>query len=345
MTAMAAQIPSQMHNSHLGVPALPSIHLTDGSTQQQTMSMGGASGGERRVRSVKGVVSVQNTKDDGSGADTIAPHHHKIESTGGQASGMSPAAAVDKYRAVLSDYEIEEIHAYPEVWFIGPGARKIAATRDAAHNFGYDDEKGRYRSVKGDHIAYRYEVLRGLGKGSFGDVLRCMDHKTGRQVACKIIRNERRFHKQAKSEIEILDLLRQNDRRDQHNVIHMVEYFVFRGHICITFELLDSDLYNALRRRSFRGFEPRVIEDVARSLVATLRVLRRNRIIHCDLKPENILFKNNETAAIKVIDFGSSCFLTGKVHSYIQSRFYRSPEVILGLSYSMPIDMCPSAAF
>ena len=27
------------------------------------------------------------------------------------------------------------------------------------------------------------------------------------------------------------------------------------------------------------------------------------------------------------------------VYTYIQSRFYRSPEVILGLTYSMPIDM------
>jgi serine/threonine protein kinase len=27
------------------------------------------------------------------------------------------------------------------------------------------------------------------------------------------------------------------------------------------------------------------------------------------------------------------------VYTYIQSRFYRSPEVILGLPYSMPIDM------
>jgi dual specificity tyrosine-phosphorylation-regulated kinase 2/3/4 len=42
---------------------------------------------------------------------------------------------------------------------------------------------------------------------------------------------------------------------------------------------------------------------------------------------------------IKVIDFGSSCFENEKVYTYIQSRFYRSPEVILGMSYGMPIDM------
>ena len=40
-----------------------------------------------------------------------------------------------------------------------------------------------------------------------------------------------------------------------------------------------------------------------------------------------------------MIDFGSSCFEDERVYSYIQSRFYRSPEVILGLPYSLAIDM------
>ena len=40
-----------------------------------------------------------------------------------------------------------------------------------------------------------------------------------------------------------------------------------------------------------------------------------------------------------MIDFGSSCFENEKVYTYIQSRFYRSPEVILGISYGLPIDM------
>jgi dual specificity tyrosine-phosphorylation-regulated kinase 2/3/4 len=42
---------------------------------------------------------------------------------------------------------------------------------------------------------------------------------------------------------------------------------------------------------------------------------------------------------IRLIDFGSSCFVNECVYTYIQSRFYRAPEVILGLGYGMPIDM------
>jgi dual specificity tyrosine-phosphorylation-regulated kinase 2/3/4 len=61
--------------------------------------------------------------------------------------------------------------------------------------------------------------------------------------------------------------------------------------------------------------------------------------VHCDLKPENILLRNKNKSGIKVIDFGSSCFENEKIYTYIQSRFYRAPEIILGLSYSMAIDM------
>ena len=70
-----------------------------------------------------------------------------------------------------------------------------------------------------------------------------------------------------------------------------------------------------------------------------LRFLRRQRLIHCDLKPENVLLVSPHRSAIKVIDFGSSCFVDQTMYTYVQSRFYRAPEVILGLPYGTEIDM------
>ena len=46
------------------------------------------------------------------------------------------------------------------------------------HNYGYDVERGDYKVVLRDHLAYRYEVLEFLGKGSFGQALKCYDYKT-----------------------------------------------------------------------------------------------------------------------------------------------------------------------
>lgn len=54
---------------------------------------------------------------------------------------------------------------------------------------------------------------------------------------------------------------------------------------------------------------------------------------------ENVLLKQRGSSSIKVIDFGSSCYSHQRVYTYLQSRFYRSPEVILGLPYGTPIDM------
>jgi dual specificity tyrosine-phosphorylation-regulated kinase 2/3/4 len=57
------------------------------------------------------------------------------------------------------------------------------------------------------------------------------------------------------------------------------------------------------------------------------------------LKPENILLKEPNKSGIKIIDFGSSTFLDERVYTYIQSRFYRAPEIMLGIPYDCGIDM------
>lgn len=88
----------------------------------------------------------------------------------------------------------------------GSGAKDNASAN--GNNFGYDDERGDYNIILGDHLAYRYEVVDVLGKGSFGQVVRCVDHKDGGVVAVKIIRNKKRFHQQALVEVGILGRLR-----------------------------------------------------------------------------------------------------------------------------------------
>ena len=148
-------------------------------------------------------------------------------------------------------------------------------------------------------------------------------------------------------------------------------------------------MYELIKRNNFQGFSTSLIRRFAYSLLHCLKLLRRERIIHCDLKPvslspspspfsflslsppslplplfslsplslspspspfslsplspspslslmmvtvpqENILLKLKGQSSIKVIDFGSSCYDHQRVYTYIQSRFYRSPEVILG---------------
>ncbi|TDZ13225.1 DYRK-family kinase pom1 [Colletotrichum spinosum] len=243
--------------------------------------------------------------------------------------------------AMLNIYERGEIVDYNDIFFCGTqNARKVVGDlQSEAPNFGYDDERGDYTIVPGDHLAYRYEIIDVLGKGSFGQVVRCIDHKTGVLVAVKIIRNKKRFHQQALVEVNILQKLREWDPKNRHSMVNFTHSFYFRGHLCISTELLDMNLYEFIKANAFRGFSLKLIRRFTKQMLSSLNLLKQHKVIHCDLKPENILLRHPLHSEIKVIDFGSSCFENEKVYTYIQSRFYRSPEVILGMTYGMPIDM------
>ncbi|XP_029005801.1 dual specificity tyrosine-phosphorylation-regulated kinase 3 [Betta splendens] len=254
-------------------------------------------------------------------------------------SPLTADQAVRLYRSQLTTLEQTEIHSYPDVYFVGPNAKKRLSVAGGNNNCGYDDEQGSYIYVAHDHLAYRYEFLKIIGKGSFGQVAKVYDHKLQQHLALKMVRNEKRFHRQAQEEIRILEHLRKQDRNGTMNVVHMLENFTFRNHICMTFELLSMNLYELIKRNKFQGFSLALVRKFAHSILQCLDALNRQRIIHCDLKPENILLKQQGRSGIKVIDFGSSCFDHQRVYTYIQSRFYRAPEVILGSRYGLPIDM------
>jgi hypothetical protein len=131
-------------------------------------------------------------------------------------------AALNRYRPYLSPFEKTEIMRYPSVYCVGSHAKKNwPSTDETALNYGYDDEKGDYQIVIKDHLNYRYEIVELLGKGSFGQVVKCRDHKpavapslttkdepaSSNLVAVKIIRNKKRFHAQAQTEVKILEQL------------------------------------------------------------------------------------------------------------------------------------------
>uniref|UniRef100_A0A8C7YJA1 dual-specificity kinase n=1 Tax=Oryzias sinensis TaxID=183150 RepID=A0A8C7YJA1_9TELE len=272
-------------------------------------------------------------------AKTFSNKMEKEKACEGQRLPMSPSEALNNFQDRLTEFEQEEINAYAEVWFLGLGSQKIEGSQGAPHNSGYDDEHGSYIRVLHDHIAYRFEVLEVIGKGSFGQVLKCLDHKTNELVAIKMIRNKKRFHHQALVELKILEVIKKKDKDNLHNVIHMKEYFYFRNHLCISFELLGVNLYELIKKNNFQGFSLALIRRFAHALLRCLQMLHKEKIIHCDLKPENILLSQRGPGNIKVVDFGSSCYEQQRVYTYIQSRFYRSPEVILGHPYSMAIDM------
>ena len=118
---------------------------------------------------------------------------------------LTPAQALRMYKGSMSMYEQGEVLDFPEVYFVGQNATKVRASANAGENNGFDDERGDYIWSTHDHIAFRYEILGVLGKGSFGVVTKCYDWKTKQIVALKIIRNKKRFHQQALVEVKLLE--------------------------------------------------------------------------------------------------------------------------------------------
>ena len=268
-----------------------------------------------------------------------SPRSQLVISHKGDKSPLTPAEALRLYESQLSDYEKGEILYIQQVYFVGNENCTKVRTASSRPNFGFDDEKGNYQFRVGDHINYRYEILSLLGKGVFGQVVKCLDHKRNELVAVKVITNKARFQQQGAVEIKVLDLIRNKDTADRQGVVKLKTSFMFRRHICMVFELMSISLAEFIKTSGKKGVSQGLVRRFALQLVLALHFLQGLKVIHCDLKPENILLKDPRRSGIRVIDFGSSCLESAKVYTYIQSRFYRAPEVILGLPYSCSIDM------
>lgn len=233
----------------------------------------------------------------------------------------------------LTRAERNEMNKFDKIYYV-PAKHYFPR---GVRNGGHDDDSSRYLTSVGDHIAFRYEIQSKLGKGAFGDVYQVLDHRTGERVALKIIRSEHRFHQQGRVEVEVLKKLRAHSERNRQ--VRMIDHFVFRNHLCLTFDLHFHDLYSELKSREFVGLCLQDAQHIIASVATCLRLCRQLGIVHADLKPENVLLTDDVSFDVRVIDFGSACFSHGKVHTYVQSRYYRAPEIVLGLGYGPAIDM------
>lgn len=225
--------------------------------------------------------------------------------------------------------------------------RVLTKPSKGCKNDGYDNEDSDYILYVNDILGSeeaghknRYLILDVLGQGTFGQVVKCQNLKTQEVVAVKVIKNRTAYFNQSMMEVSVLDLLNTKlDKNDDHHLLRLKDTFIHKQHLCLVFELLSVNLYELIKQNQFRGLSTTLVRVFAQQLLNGLALLNKARLIHCDLKPENILLKNLESPIIKIIDFGSACDERQTVYTYIQSRFYRSPEVLLGLPYSSAIDM------
>ena len=196
-------------------------------------------------------------------------------------------------------------------------------------------------------IAGRYVVIQYLGSGTFCHTVQCEDLRgagRNRFVCVKISKNTKDIFDQNLWEVKLLKLLRSKmDPSEVDRLPELLNVFYFRETLFIVYELLRDNLYHIYKYieecKLPRYFTMERLQQVAKQCLLTLSSLHEHEVIHCDLKPENILISSLTHCKIKVIDYGNAYLHQDQRCSYVQSRAYRAPEVVLGLPYSPKVDI------
>lgn len=221
-----------------------------------------------------------------------------------------------------------------------PPRQAIAATA-APHQVAETDDHGYLVVRTHDLFGTRYLAEKPLGQGSFGRVILARTQgTTDEYVAIKIMKSGALFHQKGEEEAEILRMV---TAADPELGCRFISSFLHGDHFCIAMEVRGSNLYHILKATKMRGFPLQTIRIWAWKLLKSFVRLKQDdlRLIHTDCKPENILvpFRDTNLEDLRIADFGSAVIQNkGRMYSYVQSRYYRSPEVLFGQPYSFPID-------
>ncbi|CAH1170350.1 unnamed protein product [Phaedon cochleariae] len=209
----------------------------------------------------------------------------------------------------------------------------------------WDDAEGYYRVRIGENLDSRYMVYGYTGQGVFSNVVRARDQARGNQdVAVKIIRNNEIMHKTGLKELEILKKLNDADPEDKLHCLRLIRHFFHKQHLCMVFEPLAMNLREVLKKYGKDvGLHIKAVRSYTQQLLLALKLMKKSGILHADIKPDNILV-NESKHLLKLCDFGSASKVNeNEITPYLVSRFYRAPEIILGMNYDYAIDMWSAA--
>ncbi|CAK9803492.1 Serine/threonine-protein kinase PRP4 homolog [Anthophora plagiata] len=205
----------------------------------------------------------------------------------------------------------------------------------------WDDAEGYYRVRVGETLDSRYVVYGYTGQGVFSNVVRARDTARGNlDVAVKIIRNNEVMHRTGLKELEILRKLNDADPEDRFHCLRLFRHFFHKNHLCMVFEPLAMNLREVLKKYGKDvGLHVKAVRSYTQQLFLALKLLKRANILHADIKPDNILVSESKLV-LKLCDFGSASHAhENEITPYLVSRFYRAPEIILGIPYDFGIDM------
>ncbi|XP_023768272.1 uncharacterized protein LOC111916849 [Lactuca sativa] len=287
----------------------------------------------------------QNGVERTSGTGGLGEGTPKSErSNGDDIFGESPPHARERKEERSNDMFTDDIFGESPTGVRKPGKGDGLAIQRSGLQDNWDDAEGYYSYRFGEVLDSRYEVLAAHGKGVFSTVVRAKDLKAGstdpEEVAIKIIRNNDKMYKAGLEELVILKKLVGADMEDRRHCVRFISSFKYRNHLCLVFESLHMNLREVLKKFGRNiGLKLTAVRAYAKQLFIALKHLRNCGVLHTDIKPDNMLV-NDAKNVLKLCDFGNAMFAgKNEITPYLVSRFYRAPEIILGLTYDHPVDM------
>ena len=231
------------------------------------------------------------------------------------------------------------------------------------NNNGKDNENNDLIVSKNDKIKndkYIYIIIDLLGTGISGQTFKVLCQNDNKYYALKIIKNNEILTKMSNYEYIIMKRLNEKDKKDEFHIIRSYGCFKYFNHLCIVNELMQKTLLDILKANKSKGLSLTSIRFISKQILTAVDFIHNSDFVHTDLKPENILLSIeienntniikekmsqntdliNNKVLVKIADFGSTCLKNQLIkNTYIQSMYYRAPEVIIGLPLNEKIDV------
>ncbi|CAH8640104.1 unnamed protein product [Heterobilharzia americana] len=339
-TENQSDITTSRDEKNLNSQVVPVDSLTDMGAFEDTEDFDFESFVQAKLECIKAAPtnnSDQSNSPSGRLSGVLAPaamalFHDKRKGESDVAKDNSKQTTFDMF---AEEFEVELHHA--------PGTMALGAMASENHALtdNWDDAEGYYRVRIGEVLDKRYAVYGYTGHGVFSNVVRARDSARGNlEVAIKIIRNNDVMHKSGLKELEVLKKLNDADPQDRFHCLRLYRHFFHKNHLCMVFELMSLNLREVLKKYGRNiGLHIAAIRSYTQQLLLALKLMRKCGILHADIKPDNILV-NESKILLKLSDFGSaSTIQDNDITPYLVSRFYRAPEIILGVPYDYNVDL------
>ncbi|KAI3799112.1 hypothetical protein L1987_34402 [Smallanthus sonchifolius] len=183
-----------------------------------------------------------------------------------------------------------------------------------------------------------FERFEKIGQGTYSNVYRARDLKSGRMMALKKVRFDNFQPDSVRFMVREIAILR---KLDHPNIMKLEGIITSRlsSNIYLVFEYMEHDLAGLISSPNIR-FNDSQIKCYMRQLLKGVEHFHSRGILHRDIKTSNILV-NNE-GQLKIADFGLANFVSSRqpLTSRVVTLWYRPPELFLGsTTYGTYVDM------